>query len=179
LTNIQRRARERAEKHDDYIKRKIAQAEQADREGSTKADIIYEWQKRGQYTYDVNKDASDEMLKDENGDWLTSLPVYQRVITQDGQYELELSEAAINAIRDKIYCGTCEERQPDNEIERREKKKHMLANMDAQAFTLPDHVRRDDDLCVVCGAVLGFAGESTRDKFAAVTSEQKEILGLE
>lgn len=165
-----RQAQERDDKfhrRKDFIDERIKKAVNDEKHGGQYSpDVIHAWQSQGKYTYDKKYDSSRDKLANR-----TSLPVQERVIMPDGELVTILSDAAYEAVRDKMFCGKCEERQPESEIARRE----SISKFSKETgFALPNSGK---DNCPYCGAILGINGDSHQGS-NTINEDQKRLLGL-
>lgn len=155
------------ERQKDFIRARVKKAELDEKEGGQHSPgVIFAWQQQGKYTFDDVLDNSRDKLSGR-----TSLPVQERVIMPNGELVTILCDAALEAVRDKMFCGKCEERQPESEVARRASYKSLVRDC---GLVLPN---RGKDHCPYCGAILGIDGDSPFND-TALAEDQAQILGL-
>lgn len=167
VTPAMEKAAERKERRQDYIDEKVAKAKKAEREqGHGAPDVRFAWQ-RDAYTDDSELDASREAI-----DNRTSLPVKEYVISESGDLEVVLGDAALHAVKEGWFCYKCGERQPED-----------LAGRDAawkrrelHLGPAPDGCSPDRNCCY-CLAELRPRGDSgpNIDNGSFITPEQLKL----
>ena len=171
LTDRQRYLHEREERRDAFIDAKIRTAEKAEKEqGHASPSVILSgFQRDDAFTQDLDFDASRAALENR-----TSLPVKQYEINPDGTMVKVLGDAAQEAVKDGIFCFRCEERQPDDQVEKR----RVMKRAEEAGIMLRNQWNPKENCCY-CGARLGLAGESTYiDAPASMASDQRDLLDV-
>jgi len=170
LTPSQREAWEQSQRRKEYIREQYRKAEEPVQQGVSSAGRRFSWQRAGVYSYSPEVDEDIDVILQH-----TSLPVKERVTHENGDKELVLGPAALEALRLGYFCSECEERQPEStrsHIESLERARRM--GITVELYELEDRSR-----CAYCFAPLGMGDELESFAVGDMTSEQKQILRME
>ena len=164
-TAAQREKRDQSERNQFLIGERYSRAAKAEKhQGIEAPDIVFEgFQEQGLYSYDPKFDNSREAVAGR-----THLPVKEKVIRTDGTMVKTLGPAALECVMQGLFCMRCEQRQPDNLVQKREGFRRMK-DMGVHI------VGTVSDQCCYCGGLLGIQGEAEQVG-SEITPEQKAMI---
>lgn len=163
---------ERSERRKEFIDRKYKAAEVAERTGvGDTPDTIFSGLQRNEvFTADPTFDKSREAVVGRR-----QLPVKQFEVTEDGDWQVTLGEAATEVVRDRRFCIECLDPQPEDPVEWKRAAKRLERLIGPPPT---DGSFRHGERCCYCGVRLGL-GDEFKEKTVQLwqfTPEQRHIF---
>ena len=156
-----------------FIDERIKAAERTEREGvGDVPDTIYTGLQRGDvYTSDAKLDNDPDQVR-KLYQLRRPLPVKQREIEPDGTYAIRVAPEFVEALKQRLWCHTCEEPQPDNDIEWGAAMLRLEERLGPRPAWAAHY-----EMCPYCGAKLGLDGDfDAASSLYQMTGEQKKLL---